>query len=612
MRIPDKLPDLRGRGLRNFRIVWIIVFLLAVFSIAQSVPGDFLNRQLTENMTALGIARAGPVNISTIRPIDPDGGNDIREGDVLISVDGRPIGSLRESIAALDGPDGAEVVLRLQAPEELEPRPVTVTRNKNAISDFYAGSGLSFDQARTFRLVISIILTSAWVLVALLLYLRRPHDLVAVLISIGALMAMIDLNLIVPAISSAVFNVFAFSGFGLVLVGLLLFPGGKIQPRWSLIGIPLILTFWTLIFTVSAMGLSVFPMQPILVASSMAFILAAMIARFRGSDSQITRQQIKFVLLGIALAITLFVPMMVWFQFQRLGIAEFSPWADLSQDFILGLARISLPGGLLIALLRYRLFDADRVISRSVTYAIMTLLIGIAFFAMERAIDFIGNQLVGGGIGAASFGIAAALAAVLLNPLHTRLIGWSERRFQRKLVSLRDDLPEAARDMRQIASMDELLDQLLERIAPAVHARSASILAADRSQPLALRGEPGTDLVAWAENWQPAPGKNGLDVDREDENYPLRLALALAEGEPVAWLVLGPRIDDSFYNRDERDVVASLADPMARAIATVAQRERREASVNGEIAALREQMTALETTIRSALDRLGPTEPKPT
>ena len=141
--------------------------------------------------------------------------------------------------------------------------------------------------------------------------------------------------------------------------------------------------------------------------------------------------------------------------------------------------------------------------------------------------------------------------------------------------------------------------------------RDAVNVAVALEKPLLVRGEPGTDLIAWAENWQPAPGKNGLDVDRKDEHYPLRLALAPGEADPMAWLILGPRIDDSFYNRDERNVVASLADPIARAIATVARREEREASVNGEIAALREQMTGLETAIRSALDRLGSANPKP-
>lgn len=611
MRIPDKLPDLRGRTLLSYRIVWVIAFLLALVSIADTVREDFRNRALVENMTALGMVIYDRRSIRNIGPTDLANDYDIVEGDFLLAIDGRPVTSEIDPIAFTEGPDGADVLLLIQTPGEAEPRTVHVTRNSSYIADVFAGSGLSYTDERNVRLFTRLLQTGAWLLVALLLYLRRPGDLVAALISLGAVVLTINLRLMLPAVPSGIFDLTGPTGLALLMIGLLFFPGGRIEPRWSVFGIPVIVAVSGWVAMANITNQPAIYWTPLAVASMFLIVLSAILVRYRHYANEESRQQIKFVLLGLALTVAIMLPVIGWFRLEVNGFIDVGPWLGLLRRLMQGIAFLALPIGLLIALLRYRLFDADRVISRSTTYAMMTLLIGIAFFAMERAIDFIGNQLVGGGIGAASFGIAAALAAVLLNPLHARLIKWSERRFQKALISLRDDLPEAARDMRQIASMDELLNELLERIAPAVHARSASILSADRRL-LASRGEQRTDLVAWAEHWQPVCNKNGLDIDRKDENYPLRLALRPGEVEPIAWLILGPRIDDSFYNRDERDVVASLADPMARAIATVAQRERREASVNGEIAALREQMTALETAIRSALDRLGPTEPKPT
>lgn len=605
MRLPDQWPDLQGRVLLGFRIVWIITFLFALVSIAQTVRGDFLDRQLTENMSALGLASDGPRGSHAIRPVTPEQDHDIRDGDRLIAVDGRPVGSLRETVAATTGPDGAVTVLTLHNSGDPNPRSVRVIRDNNAIAETYAGSGLNFGDARNIGLAIRLILTSAWVLVALLLYLRRPHDLVAALISIGALLPMINFSYLSPAISPVTSDSIAFAGFGALILGLLLFPGGKIQPRWSLIGMPLIIAVWTIVLLARWLGLPVFPMQPLLVALCMLFILITLVTRFRSSESKVTRQQLKFVLLGVALAFTLFVPSMLWFQLERLEIVQASPWNDLVRDLILGIARLALPAGLLIALLRYRLFDADRLISRSVTYALMTLVIGIAFFAMERIIDFVGNQVIGGGIGAASFGIAAALAAVLLNPLHSRLVQWSEARFQKKLVALRDDLPELARDMRQISSMDELLDEILKRILPAVHAQSAVILDADAMAVLASYGTSEDDVAQWSEAFTPHAASNGFDINRTDPVFPLRMPFRSGVGDVVGWLLLGPRLDSSFYNRDERATLASLSDPLARAIATVAKREMREAIVNREMDGVKDRLQSLEEALKTLSERLS-------
>jgi len=42
----------------------------------------------------------------------------------------------------------------------------------------------------------------------------------------------------------------------------------------------------------------------------------------------------------------------------------------------------------------------------------------------------------------------------------------------------------------------------------------------------------------------------------------------------VGWLLLGPRPDGSFYCKDERETLAVIAEPIARALATAMERER--------------------------------------
>ena len=66
---------------------------------------------------------------------------------------------------------------------------------------------------------------------------------------------------------------------------------------------------------------------------------------------------------------------------------------------------------------------------------------------------------------------------MLVNPIQERVQRWSERRFQKNLFLLRDDLPEVARDMRETASLGEMLDEILARVDRGVRAvRSSAIV----------------------------------------------------------------------------------------------------------------------------------------
>ena len=87
--------------------------------------------------------------------------------------------------------------------------------------------------------------------------------------------------------------------------------------------------------------------------------------------------------------------------------------------FQLGIIIVAL--GFLVSLLRYRLFDAETVISRSAVYAALTIALVATFGGTEAAIQNLGQEYLGMNIGGISGAMAAAVAAVLLSPLHGRI-----------------------------------------------------------------------------------------------------------------------------------------------------------------------------------------------
>jgi len=137
-------------------------------------------------------------------------------------------------------------------------------------------------------------------------------------------------------------------------------------------------------------------------------MVAYQVVRFRQSSGD-ERQQLKWFLVGGALAVG---GLIVATQSNTLGFAFVSI--------------VALPLGIGFGILKYRLYDIDRLISRTVSYALLTgLLVGVfvgLVLLTTRVLPF-----------SSPVGVAAATlaAAALFAPLRSRLQRLVDRRFNR-------------------------------------------------------------------------------------------------------------------------------------------------------------------------------------
>ena len=98
--------------------------------------------------------------------------------------------------------------------------------------------------------------------------------------------------------------------------------------------------------------------------------------------------------------------------------------------------------GLIVSLLRYRLYDAEAAISRSAGYALLTLLLGLTFAVSAKSLEYLVETYLGQEAGGLPGAVAAGLAVLLVTPLNDRVQDWAERRFQKDLL---DAAPRPAR-----------------------------------------------------------------------------------------------------------------------------------------------------------------------
>jgi hypothetical protein len=237
-------------------------------------------------------------------------------------------------------------------------------------------------------------------------------------------------------------------GLALFIVVILLFPDGSLPSRlwrWAL-------RVWVAAFAVLLIGLAVatggalaaHPVQVdttggltavdnptgwfaviihgslvVLLALSVAFIGRQVLSWRRSSGER--RQQLKWLASGAAVSIVGLVFAII-FATSSGSITTVAQWIGTFAWF--GLA--ALPVSIGVAILRYRLYEIDRIISRTLAYALVTgLLVGV----------FAGLVLLTTDVLSLSSPVAVAAstlaAAALFNPLRQRVQRVVDRRFNR-------------------------------------------------------------------------------------------------------------------------------------------------------------------------------------
>jgi hypothetical protein len=177
---------------------------------------------------------------------------------------------------------------------------------------------------------------------------------------------------------------------------------------------------------------------------------AALVTRFRSSLG-FERQQLKWVAVGIVVMIAL------------MALSNVLP-APLG-DLCFALAIASLPMSLGVAILRFRLYDIDRIISRTVAYAIVTALLAAVFagvvLLLQAALAPITTQ-----VGSLSVAGSTLLVAALFQPLRRRVQAVADRRFNRTRYDAERELDAFAarvRDEVEVEPVAVALAQALER-----------------------------------------------------------------------------------------------------------------------------------------------------
>ena len=188
----------------------------------------------------------------------------------------------------------------------------------------------------------------------------------------------------------------------------------------------------------------------IVAAGSMVASAVSLIVRMRRAGSE-QRQQIKWLAYGGAMVVgTIFVGSLVIL------------WSVPVSIVIMSVALLGLPVFTGIAIVRYRLYDIDLLINRTLVYGSLTLMLALVYFGGVTATQALFQTLTGQQkLPQLAVVVSTLVIAALFNPLRHRIQSFIDRRFYRSKYDAAKTLDTFSARLREETDLTTLSEELV-------------------------------------------------------------------------------------------------------------------------------------------------------
>jgi hypothetical protein len=231
---------------------------------------------------------------------------------------------------------------------------------------------------------------------------------------------------------------------------------GPLDPRYEAIGGPFDLR--------GHGGLLLVANQVALAVTTLAVVVAAgsLVGRFRRARG-VERLQLQWVALAALVVVMAGVVILA-------GLAVGVASASMLLSLAVGLCVATLPVATAAAVLRYRLYDLDRIISRTLAYGSLTVLLGLGYAGIVLGL---GRLLPQG----SSLAVAAATLAVaaVFQPARRRIQQVVDRRFNRRRHDAGQMIEAFGTRLRDQVDLDTLIAELVAVVDQTMQPTRASL-----------------------------------------------------------------------------------------------------------------------------------------
>jgi hypothetical protein len=269
-------------------------------------------------------------------------------------------------------------------------------------------------------------------------------------------------------------------GLGFLVFSFLLFPDGRLpSPRWRIVAWvsaisclsalisgmleyeflykytwPEDMSFVKPLFTgsVAEVAATVFWYSSMVILAMLFVSGGSLVLRLRRSVGE-ERQQLKWVVYAVAL-LAFAVPSTI------LVIIVVQSLESVRVFFALLFPLIPISVGM--AILRYRLYDIDLIINRTLVYGSLTATLALVYFGVVTATQALFRNLTGQEqLPQLAIVVSTLVIAALFNPLRRRIQSFIDRRFYRRKYDARKTLEAFSAHLRNESDLDALSNDLV-------------------------------------------------------------------------------------------------------------------------------------------------------
>lgn len=355
-------------------------------------------------------------------------------------------------------------------------------------------AGLSPQFFAGYRTAFNTLEAAAFILVGIFIFIRKSDDWMVMLASVACstfavlfVPTLIRLIVYHPAFEVPVAFVRALGLAFALIVFYYLFPDGRLVPGW----LRWIALLWaglvTLWFLFPGMPLNLVFLDTWFNNIAASFVLFSIvfgsgvlsqIYRYRRVSNALQRQQTKWVVFGTTMAFAGFflyyLPMAL---FPELRVPSFPRVIHILVGIpVLDTFVLAAPVSLGLAILRFRLWDVDYLINRSLVYAILSGIL-VTLYALSV---FVFQRVFTGLTGSNQPGIVSVLSTLVIalafSPLRSRIQQVIDRRFYRQKFNAIQALAEFGGAVRDEVDLSHLTGQLMAVIRETVQPAQMSLV----------------------------------------------------------------------------------------------------------------------------------------
>lgn len=547
------------------RILWLLISTGGVFALLILAAFE----SLSFHWTRIGV---GPyLVVEYVRPNSPGERAGVRPGDRILQVGDRPVYTRNHY----------ELILHTQ--KVGEPYKLTVQRGSEILNLEVTGEP---DPDQITVLILPII-GIAFLSIGCIVGFFRFHDLTSRLFFWLSYVLAMSYGFVYGR--SPIFSILSFAGFmvpSLAVHLALVFP---VHRPWAdktwvkiLLYLPgVILVLLSILTSVGILRVELFYARHFIeeyevIGAAIALII--LIYTTITARQPLIRQQVKWIIWGLSIAVLANGVYTVFEKFEALR--------NLIDINLVNWLTLVVPLSFAFSIVRYRLFDVDTVINRTIVYTIVVVSVLVFYMFSIQLLQAVGLDVYYDNPGFIT--ILVILVSVLLDPLRQQIQRIVDRVMYRRRPDYRQVMQEMSREIVSTIDLNRLLTFILERLYQVTQSERIAIFLLDERQggyqEVATLGGVAPSVLFAAEHpvvralyrqqellQMPdvvADETEGADeIERFMHRARLVLCLPLLTSDQLlGWIGLGVRTRGELYALDERHFLLTLAEQAAIAI----------------------------------------------